>query len=79
MVKVSTFPPNPGLWAARKNAYEPVPFEDFDSMAAEFRAFGECVRDNTPEPVSPEHARHVVEVMLAAEESSRTGREVRLR
>lgn len=79
MVKVSTFPPNPGLWAARKNAYEPVPFEDFDSMAAEFRAFGECVRDNTPEPVSPEQARHVMEVMLAAEESSRTGREVRLR
>lgn len=79
MVKVSTFPPNPGLWAARKNAYEPVPFEDFDAMAAEFRAFGECVRDNAAEPVSPEHARHVMEVMLAAEESSRTGREVRLR
>ena len=47
-------------------------------MAAELRAFGACVRDNTPEPVSAEHARHVLEVMLAAEESSRSGREVRL-
>ena len=79
MVKVSTFPPNPGLWAARQNTYEPVPFTEFDSMAAEFRAFGECVRDKTAEPVAPEHARHVLEVMLAAEESSRRGREVRLK
>jgi predicted dehydrogenase len=78
MLKVSTFPPGPGVWAARQSAYEPVPYTDHDALAAEFRAFGECIRDRTPEPVAPEHARHVLQVMLAAEESSRLGREVRL-
>jgi predicted dehydrogenase len=77
MLKLSTFAPNPGVWVARDDAgYQPVPYEDRDSMAAEVEAFAACIRDGGPEPVTPEHARHVMQVLLAAEESARRGREV---
>ena len=38
--------------------------------------FGECIERDAPEPVTPEHARHIVAAMVACEESTRTGREV---
>lgn len=80
MLKLSTFPPNPGLWVARDEAgYQPVPYEERDSMELEVAAFAACIRDDAPEPVTPAHARHVMQVLLAAEESARTGREVLIR
>jgi len=45
-------------------------------MAAELGAFAEAVRTGGAPPVSHRHARSVVAVLLAVEESSRTGREV---
>ncbi|MDR7423229.1 MAG: Gfo/Idh/MocA family oxidoreductase [Armatimonadota bacterium] len=77
LLRLSTFPPGAGLWVARgTQGFEPVPYEERDSLAAQMEAFVDCVARDLPEPVAPEHARHLVAVLLAGEESSRTGREV---
>lgn len=79
MLKLSTFEPNPGVWVARDGTgYQPVAYKERDSMAAEVEAFATCVRDDLPEPITPGHARHVIQVLLAAEQSAKTGREVLL-
>jgi UDP-N-acetylglucosamine 3-dehydrogenase len=41
--------------------------------AAAHRHFVECILNDQPPKPSPEHARHVVEIMLSAVESSRSG------
>ena len=56
--------------------WEEVPLEPGDPIATEYERFVACIAGDTPEPVTPEHARHIVAVMAACEESSRTGREV---
>ena len=43
---------------------------------AEFHAMIDSLTNGTPLAVPPLWARHIVAVMLAAEESGRTGREV---
>jgi predicted dehydrogenase len=78
MLKLSTFPPNAGLWVARSERYEPVDVAPNDPFGLEFELFARSILDDTPEPFTPAYARHVVEVLLAAEESARTGREVLL-
>ena len=45
----------------------------------EIAAFVKAVQSGTELPVSNTHARSLVEVILAVEESLRTGREVQLR
>ena len=76
MLKLSTFPPNAGLWVARAERYEPVEVAPNDPFSLEFELFARSILDDTPEPIAPTYARHVVQVLLAAEESARTGREV---
>ena len=38
------------------------------------RHLAECIRDGTTPLITPRHARHVLEVALAAKEAARTGR-----
>jgi phthalate 4,5-cis-dihydrodiol dehydrogenase len=76
MLKLATFPPNAGLWVARESRYEPVEYEPNSPFNLEFELFARSILDDTPEPITPEYARHIVAVLLAAEESARTGREV---
>jgi hypothetical protein len=38
----------------------------------------DCLRDGAPPITSAEHARHVVEITLKAQESARTGRAIEL-
>ena len=64
--------------APRAGQYEEVPVERADTISVELARFLACIRDNTPEPVTPQEARHIVAAMLACEESSRSGREVRV-
>jgi predicted dehydrogenase len=78
MLKLSTFAPGAGLWVAREDRYEPVEIAPHDPFTFEFEQFGRSIREDTPEPITPAYARHIVEVLLAAEESARTGREVLL-
>jgi predicted dehydrogenase len=55
-----------------------VEVERRDAMRDEIAAFAACVEHGTEPPISNRYARAIVEAMLAVEESSRTGREVRL-
>jgi predicted dehydrogenase len=76
MLKLATFAPNAGLWVARTDGYEPVDVTPNSPFNLEFELFARCCIDNTPEPIRPRYARHIVEVLLAVEESARTRREV---
>jgi predicted dehydrogenase len=76
MLKLATFQPNAGLWVARDDKYELIDVEEHSPFALEFKLFAESIRNDTSEPITPQYARHIVEVLLAAEESARTGREV---
>ena len=61
--------------AERGGAYEEVPLKRDDPIAVELARFVECIDQDRPEPVTVERARHIVAVLNACEESSRTGRE----
>jgi predicted dehydrogenase len=76
MLKLATFKPNDGLWVAREHGYELVEVAPNNPFALEFEQFADCILNDTPEPITPAYARHIVAVLLAAEESARIGREV---
>ncbi len=82
------------LWRSagegRDAAWELVPVDDspgqlrpglaapHPTFAAQLREFAAAIRDGREPAISGDYGRHVVAVMTACEESSRTGREVRL-
>jgi phthalate 4,5-cis-dihydrodiol dehydrogenase len=61
---------------APSSQWEEVPLERGDPITTEYERFVACIESDGPEPVTPEHARHIVAAMVACEESSRSGREV---
>ncbi|HET6316892.1 MAG TPA: Gfo/Idh/MocA family oxidoreductase, partial [Chloroflexota bacterium] len=60
----------------RSGAYEAVPLVEVDPFAAELRNLAGAIRGEEELLAPPRWGRHIVEVLLAAEESSRLGREV---
>jgi predicted dehydrogenase len=58
--------------------YMPVEVEHVDPFTAELRNLVATINGQEQLQVQPAWGRHIVEVLLAAEESSRTGREVQL-
>ncbi|HYW86623.1 MAG TPA: Gfo/Idh/MocA family oxidoreductase [Chloroflexota bacterium] len=60
----------------RDGSYEPVAVERADPFAAELRNLVSTIRGEEALRVPPGWGRHIVEALLAAEESSRSGREV---
>ena len=72
---------NPGVWVAVEEDYVPVPFDEVpggQGFTGEIAQFADSILHNTPSPIGPEYARHVMDVLLAAEKSSETGHEVRI-
>ena len=63
---------------SRSGRYEEVPVPAGQAQVSEWDAFTDSIENRTEPPVPLEHARHVVAVMEACEESSRTGETVRL-
>ena len=57
-------------------AYEPIEVERVEPFAEELRNLVAAIRGSEPLRVTPAWGRHIVEVLLAAEESSRKGREI---
>jgi phthalate 4,5-cis-dihydrodiol dehydrogenase len=57
-------------------AYEPIQVEPLDPFAEELRNLVCAIRGEEALRVAPAWGRHIVQVLLAAEESSRTGREI---
>jgi phthalate 4,5-cis-dihydrodiol dehydrogenase len=57
-------------------AYQPIDVERVDPFTAELRNLVATIRGEETLRVPPRWGRHIVQVLLAAEESSRSGREV---
>lgn len=64
------------LAVSRDGHYEPVSIEKVDPFTAEMRNFVAAIEGREPLGVTPAWGRHIVEVLTACEESSRSGREV---
>jgi predicted dehydrogenase len=62
----------------RAGQWQEVPLERVDTATVELAKLIECIEQDAPEAVSVEQARHIVAVLNACEESSRTRREVRI-
>lgn len=60
----------------RGGAWQQVEVHQVDTTAEELRCLVGNIVNDEPETVTVEQARHIVDVMIACEESSRTGREV---
>ena len=59
-------------------AYKPVEVTKVDPFTMEMRNLVATIKGGAELAVTPAWGRHIVEVLLACEESSRTGREVRI-
>ncbi len=64
------------LQVAGNGEYQDIPTERVNPFVAEFVAMIDTITNGAPMAVPPLWARHIVAVMLATEESGRTGREV---
>ena len=63
----------------KNNQWENVPFDDPPStMHNEWKAFAEAIALDIEPPTHGEWARHIMEILFAAEQSAITGREVAL-
>lgn len=67
------------VFVSKAGKYEEVPTDDRAAFADEWEAFARAISSGGEPPVSLDHARHVVAVMEACEESSRTGETVQVR
>ena len=63
----------------KRGQWQQVPLEPVNTAARELECLIRNVERDEPETVSVDQARHIVAVMAACEESTRTGREVRLK
>lgn len=75
---IRTEPYRGNVWLMTDEEYEPVEVPKGGGVIAEVAAFVEAVENGAPPPISNEHSTHVVEILLAVEQSSETGKEVRL-
>jgi predicted dehydrogenase len=76
MLKVDTY--GSRLWKSVNGAYEPVEVQRHDAFTLEMTKFAEALRTGGELPVPISWGRHMVDVLCACEESSRTGKEIRL-
>jgi predicted dehydrogenase len=67
-----------GVSFASKGGWKPIPLPP-DPPAAAHRELVDCILEDRTPRGTPQHARHVVEILLAAHESNRTGSRVELR
>jgi phthalate 4,5-cis-dihydrodiol dehydrogenase len=67
------------LAVSRNGAYEAIATQPVDPFAEELKNLIGAIKGREQLRVPPVWGRHILEVLLAAEESSRTGEEVRIR
>lgn len=67
------------LGVSRDGSYSPIESQRVDPFAEELKNLIGAIKGREELRVPPEWGRHILEVLLAAEESSRTGSEVRIR
>ena len=66
------------LWVGVDEEWQERPLEAANDKVREWDAFLACLEEGGAPPVPGAEARHSVEILLAVEELSATGREVRL-
>jgi predicted dehydrogenase len=66
------------VYVSRAGKYEEVPVPREESVRTEWDTFAESIERGGPPPVPLAHARHIVAVMEACEESTSSGRTVQL-
>jgi predicted dehydrogenase len=66
------------LAVGKDGRYEPIELERVSPFAAELKNLTGAIAGREPLGVTPAWGRHIVQVLLACEESSRSGREVRI-
>ena len=64
------------LYVGKEGTYEAISVERHDPFARELAELVAAIQTNSPLSVTPEYGRHIVQVLEACEESSRTRREV---
>lgn len=74
MMRVDTY--GQRLWVAEGGEYQPVEVQKHDAMTVEMTKFVAAIQSGGELPVPIEWGRHIQKVLVACEESSRTGREV---
>ncbi len=74
MLKVDTY--GSRLWVSENGEFAPVEVQKHDAFTCEMTRFVEALQTGAELPVPISWGRHMVEVLCACEESSRTGREV---
>jgi phthalate 4,5-cis-dihydrodiol dehydrogenase len=62
----------------RDGVYAPIEVQRVEPFAEELKNLVGAIRGQEPLRVTPAWGRHIVEVLLAAEESSRTGQEIKI-
>ncbi|GIX07897.1 MAG: oxidoreductase [Candidatus Poribacteria bacterium] len=76
---IKTVPYQNRIWLRKENGeYQELDPGDRGGVTEELAAFVEAILTGRPEPIPNAHSREVVRLLLAVEESSRLGREVRL-
>jgi predicted dehydrogenase len=80
MLKVASYPPQQGCWVSRKGAWVPLepPKGQRLGMAGELADLVQAIVDDREPPITGEYGREIVAAMSALEQSTSTGREVRL-
>lgn len=74
MLKVDTY--GSRLWEAKGGEYAPIDVRKHDAFSYEMGKFIEALQTSGELPVPISWGRHIMQVLCACEESSRTGREV---
>ncbi len=64
------------VYVSKGGAYEEVPVERDSAVKREWELFAEAIANDAEPPIPLEHARHVVAVMEACEESSASGKTI---
>jgi predicted dehydrogenase len=67
-----------GLAISQDEEWQQIAVENADPMELEWAAFGRAIAEGAPSPIGVEYALRLMEVVFAVEESSASGREVRL-
>lgn len=78
MIKVAPYAPSTGIWLGKDGAYEQLEPDKSEGMAGELSDLAKAILADADPPIPGEYGREIVQAMVALEESTRTGREVRL-
>lgn len=76
MLKLDT---SGNIWVSQNGSYQKIDYKNFSAFPKELEEFVRSIEEDEDPPIKPEYAKYIVAALVAAEESSRIGKEVILR